>query len=119
MELAEYDPDAPLLDRLRTIAELEDVELHVQGHHGVTEIVGSPQHHTESKRRFWLACGRKSDDWQWEIVVPKKDGLACELREVNPMQELVAYEATKRTVLRDLDIRIYGVDTDRLGEEGE
>lgn len=116
----EYDPDAPLLDRLRIIAEIESgIELHVKGDNGVVEIVNSPQHHMENDRRFHLACGTAPDNWRWEIDVPKKEGVPPTLKRVNPNQDVEAYEATKRQWLRIEDVRIFGVDLARYFEPSQ
>jgi len=39
------------------------------------------------------------------------------LREVDPNQDYEAYVATRKTVGRDIDVRLYGVDVDRFEDD--
>ena len=113
----EYDPDAELLDRLQAMAEIEGgIEVHVLTESGVIEVVGSPQHHTDTARKFHLAFGRSPDDWRWELDYPKKEGVPPTLDRVDPHQNFEAYEATKTHWGRVADVRIYDLDDHRLGE---
>lgn len=113
----EYDPDAPLRERLPIIAEMNGgVEIHVRDNRGTVEIVGAPQHfYGDESRAMTLCAGYRDDDWSWEIISPTKGD--ARLMEVDPMQSAEAYESTKTVWLRDIDVRVYGVDSDRF-EEG-
>lgn len=112
----EYDPDAPLIERLPIMAEIEGgIELHVQDKKGVVEIVGEPHElHERANGTLKLNAGGREFNWNWEIIVPASDNEAV-LQSVNPEQSYEAYEATKRTQGRGIDVRMYGVDADRFG----
>lgn len=107
----EYDPEAPLYERLPIMADLDGgIELHVEDGR-VSEVVGRPKDLTENHAGCYrLDAGHGSDpaEWSWEIVVPK-DGEA-RLEKVDPMQSHDAYMRTKSTYMRDIDVRIWGVD---------
>lgn len=111
---AQYDVDAPLQDRLPIMAEIEGgIELHVGNPSGVVEVVHQPQHfHQYETGGMRLDAGTAVDDWEWEIVI-SEDGSSV-LKKVDPMQDVDVYEMTKRRWLDDVDVRIYGVDIDRL-----
>lgn len=117
----EYDPDAPLRERLPIMAEIEGgIELHAQDDRGTVEILGSPKELTsmslESGDRLTLKTGGGTGrhKWSWEIVVPAKGDPV--LKDVDPMQDFEAYRKTKTTWMDDVDVRIYGVDADRFEE---
>lgn len=116
----EYDPDAPLRERLPAIADIEGgIELHVQGETAVVEIVGSPVHFDERANGVMvLMTGTRScsGSWQYEIVVPEDEGRA-RLRKADPDQDVEAYMATRKTWLRGVDVRVYGVDADRFDDD--
>lgn len=114
----EYDPDAPLRERLPVISEMEGgIEIHVQGDLGVVENVRQPQHFIErGTGGMKLQAGSRPDDWSWEIVVPPEG--EPRLEKVDPMQSMEAYMKTKKTWFNDIDVRVYGVDTDRF-EDGD
>lgn len=114
----EYDPDAPLSERLPVIAEMEGgIEVHVRdGSKGTVEVVHEPQHFYENPRRVKMCCGVRADDWNWEIIVPKGDAGPV-LKHVDPNQDIEAYQATQKTWLKDIDVRVYGVDRDRWEQE--
>lgn len=115
-----YDPDAPLVERLPIMAGIMGaIELHVKGENGVIEIVGRPKKLLQNDRYVRLDCGTSSDNWEWEIVVPKgEDSAPPRLDHVDPMQPGTVYSATKDVeYLRNVDVRIYGVDAYRLYED--
>jgi len=114
----EYDPDAPLAERLPVIAEMEGgIEIHVKDEHGTVHNVRQPQHLSRlSNDGLKLDCGTAPDDWSYEIVVPGGDHEPF-LRDVDPNQTHDAYVATRRTVGRDIDVRVYGVDADRFEDD--
>lgn len=94
------------------------IEVHVKDDRGVVEVVHEPQHFYDNPRRMKLACGVAIDDWKWEIIVPKGDSSPV-LKRVDPMQEHHAYLATQSRWMENIDIRVYGVDTDRWQEAAE
>jgi len=114
----EYDPDAPLAERLPVIAEMgSEAEIHVQDKRGVHYIVNQPQDlGSLPNDGIRLDCGTEMDYWSHEIVVPGNDNEPF-LREVDPDQEYEAYVATRKTVGEDIDVRLYGVDADRFEDE--
>jgi len=114
----EYDPDAPLAECLPVIAEMgADAEIHVQDDHGTVYIVNQPQHlGSLPNDGVQLDCGTAPDDWSYEIVVPGNDNEPF-LREVDPNQEYETYVKTRRTVGRDIDVRLFAVDADRFEDD--
>jgi hypothetical protein len=52
--------------------------------------------------------------WSWEIIVPKPEHGDPVLKSVDPSQPEEIYSETKQTELRNIDVRMYGVDHDRL-----
>jgi len=113
----EYDPDAPLAERLPVIAEMgSDAEIHVQDKRGVHYVVNQPQDLvTLPNDGLRLDCGTRIDYWSYEIVAPSEHEPF--LREVDPNQDYEAYVATRKTVGRDIDVRLYGVDVDRFEDD--
>jgi hypothetical protein len=115
-----YDPDAPLRERLPIIAAIDGgIELHVADQRGTVEVVGSPKHFSEnSAGAMTLDAGRGGDDsqWSWEITVPAVGAGEPVLRRVDPEQDFEDYEATKQQWFTGLDVRIYGIDADRIEE---
>lgn len=118
----EYDPDASLRERLPIMADIEGgIELHVRDERGVVEIVGRPKDFRTTKWEsgdtlvLQAGGGRPAHIWKWEIVVPASG--EPHLKKVDPEQTMEAYMSTKRTYMRDIDVRIYGVDADRFEEE--
>lgn len=114
----EYDPDAPLRERLPIIAGIEGgIEIHVTDEHGTTEIVGSPKHFTETEAAgtMELSAGMGNDDsrWKWEIFLSADD--EASLFRVNPNQSMEAYMATRKRWMENVDVRMYGVDAARNG----
>jgi len=109
----EYDFDAPLYERLPLMAGIEGgIELQASNDRW-TEVLGSPTFINESsERRILMAGGANSDDWDWEVTVTE-DGWS-KLFSANPEYPVEDYEATRREEMRDLDVRIYGIDTDLL-----
>lgn len=108
----EYDPTDSLADRLRVIAEIDGgIELHV-GNTDVTEIVGQPQHVQDTGETVRLSAGASPTQWKWEIVVPNKG--SPRLDKVDSTKDIDEYMDGLRTFIRDIDVRIYGVDTEYL-----
>jgi len=70
----EYDPDAPLAERLPVIAEMgSDAEIHVQDKRGVHYVVNQPQDlGTLPNDGLRLDCGTRIDYWSYEIVAPSE-----------------------------------------------
>lgn len=115
---AEYDPDAPLRERLPIMANIEGgIQLHVADDRGIEEIVGEPHDITETRGTLTLKAGGTEFNWNFEIVVPE-EGEAF-LRSVNPDQDVEDYFASRTKELEGIDVRIYGVDTDRLEHGGD
>ena len=114
----EYDPDAPLAERLPVIAEMDsDAEIHVQDKRGVHYVVNQPQDLSDLPNGgLRLDCGPRIGYWSYEIVVPGGDNEPF-LREVDPDQEYEAYVATRKTIGKDIDVRVYGVDADRFEDD--
>lgn len=113
----EYDPDAPLHERLPVMAEIEGgIELHVRDERGVVEIVGQPQHFEDPENTASvLKAGSRPDNWRWEIVVPREgSGSEPFLRRVDPNQRFEAYISTRDRWMENIDVRILGVDADRF-----
>jgi len=112
----EYDPDAPLAERLPVIAEMgSDAEIHVQDKRGVHYVVNQPQDlGTLPNDGLRLDCGTRR-----LLVVRNRRPSEHEpfLREVDPNQDYEAYVATRKTVGRDIDVRLYGVDVDRFEDD--
>lgn len=107
----EYDPEAPLAERLPLMANIEGgIELQATGEKGVVENLRQPQDFYESDRVQRLCCGVAFDNWEWEVIVPKKKGVDPILKKVNPNQDVEAYESTKRVWFDNVDVRIYGID---------
>ncbi|USZ73766.1 hypothetical protein [Natronosalvus halobius] len=117
----EYDADASLRERLPIMAEIDGgIELHVGDERGIVEIVGEPLELTENAAEcYTLRTGSASKwrqgVWRNEIVVPKEHEAV--LKSVDPEQSFEDYERTKKTELRGVDVRIYGIDHERLGRE--
>ncbi|ELZ39343.1 hypothetical protein C471_08495 [Halorubrum saccharovorum DSM 1137] len=114
----EYDPDAPLAERLPVIAEMEGgIEIHVEDKRGTIYVVHQPQNLKElPSDGLQLDCGPRTGYWSHEIVVPGGDHEAY-LRKVDPDQDYDAYVATRETVGKDIDVRVYGVDADRFEDD--
>jgi len=76
----EYDPDAPLAERLPVIAEMgSDAEIHVQDKRGVHYVVNQPQDlGTLPNDGLRLDCGTRIDYWSYEIVAPANTSPSCE-----------------------------------------
>jgi hypothetical protein len=108
----EYDPDAPLRERLPIMAEIDGgIELHVTDDRGVTEIVGQPVEFTTSHsgvQKLKAGSGPNAYEWSWEIIVPEE--APARLMDVDPMQDFEVYQKTKSTELTDIDVRLWGVD---------
>lgn len=118
----EYDPRAPLRERLPVMAGIEGgIELHAQDEHGVEYVLGSPQHFNHVERgvepgRMKLDAGRGVNrSWTHEVVLGPKSERAT-LYEVNPDQPVEFYEDSKQHKSSAVDVRIYGVDVERLGD---
>lgn len=113
----EYDPDAPLRERLRVMANIEGrIELHVRDPRGVTEVIGSPVNfHEREGGTYQLDAGYGDDMWQWEVIAPP-DGPA-RLYKVQPELPMELYEDTRERWLSGIDVRIYGIDTGRFETE--
>lgn len=118
----EYDPDAPLRERLPIMADIEGgIELHVKDERGTVDILGRPKELNtttwESGETLSLQAGGGAEDhvWNYEIAVPAEG--EPHVKRVDPMQSHEAYLATKRTYMTGIDIRIYGVDADRFEEQ--
>ncbi|OLZ39113.1 hypothetical protein A6E15_19305 [Natrinema saccharevitans] len=111
----EYDPDADLRERLPIMAEIDGgIELWV-GDGRTAEIVNQPQELTEDGRGVYvLKAGTSFANWDYEIVVPKPENGDPFLRSVDPDQEYEDYLDSRTVELKDIDVRIYGVDHDRL-----
>lgn len=116
----EYDPEAPLHERIPIIAELDGgVELHVSDDR-VTEVVGRPKELSENHAgTYTLKAGHRSDEhlWDWEIVVPEDS--PARLVDVDPEQSMEAYQKTKSTYMDDIDVRVWGVDAEMWLERDE
>lgn len=118
----EYDPDASLRERLPVIAEIEGgIELVAGDDQGDVRNVGPPKGLNavtwEDGETLTLESGGKASQdhlWEFEIVVPAEGEPF--VRSVDPEQGHEAYQRTKKTILDDIDVRIYGVDDDRLKE---
>ena len=120
----EYDPDASLRERLPAIDNIEGgVDLYVGDDRGVVKVVGTPKQFRENGVGVQtLKAGGGLNDihtWSWEIVVPTPEHGDPVLKSVDPNQPEEIYSKTKSTELREIDVRIYGVDHERLeGVEG-
>ena len=112
---AEYDRDAPLRERLPIMADIDGgIELWV-GDGRTVEIVNQPQELTENGQGvFVLKTGTSFADWSYEIVVPKPENGDPFVRSVDPNQEYEDYLDSRTVELKDIDVRMYGVDHDRL-----
>lgn len=115
----EYDPGAPLRERLPIMAEIDgSIELHVSDQRGTVEIIGQPKHFRQNGTgAMTLHAGKGPDEsvWSWEITVPAEDATAePTLRRVDPEQDIEIYQTTKERWFSGLDVRIYGVDTGRI-----
>lgn len=115
----EYDRDADLRDRLAVMADIEGgIELWVSDDQGVVEIVHQPVEFLESHHEVYELrtgpTGDVSDGWNYEIVVPKSENGDPFLRSADPDQDYEDYIETRTIELRDIDVRIYGIDHDRL-----
>ncbi|WP_135807321.1 hypothetical protein [Halorussus marinus] len=118
----DYDIDAPLRERLPVMADIQGgIELHAGDDRGVVEVLGRP--HTIDEHvsgSMELRAGGRSDNWNYEIVVPAENTeRGAFVREVDPMQPYEDYIDTRRIALDDVDVRIYGVDDDRLEDTQE
>jgi len=114
----EYNVADPLAERLPIMADIDGgIELHVQGCDGVIEVVGAPQHFSKGPNGLRLCCGHAVDEWRWEILVRSADDQPPRLEKVNPHQDIEEYQRSKQTHLVGIDVRIYGVDSERLDEE--
>ena len=115
----EYDPDAPLHERLKILAPVEgEIELHAEGR--VTEAIGEPRELRELESgtvRLKTGTGPDIHSWDWEVTAPP-DGEPF-LQKVNPDQEHEAYLKTKKTRMEGMDIRVYGVDAEAWLNRGE
>lgn len=109
----EYDPDAPLHERLNLLAPIDGgIELHAEGDR-VTEVIGEPRELTETGAgavRLKTGTGPNTFSWDWEVTAPPEGEPF--LKKVDPDQEAEAYMKTKKTRMRDMDIRVYGVDAE-------
>ena len=107
----EYDPDAPLHERLKLLAPIDGgIELHAEGEK-FTKVIGEPRGLREiDSGTVRLKTGTDGDahTWDFEVTAPP-DGEPF-LRKVDPDQDHEAYIKTKKTVMRDMDIRVYGID---------
>lgn len=112
----EYNPDDPLVERLKVIENIGGgIELRASdGSQTVT--INSPKMSDElAKGSYRLYTGNYNSDtgvWSWEVVVPD-NGEPC-LASANPDQNVEGYLDSRETRLEGVDVRIYGVDDDRL-----
>lgn len=120
----EYDPDAPLRERLPIMADIDGgIEIQVGDDRGIVEVVGQPKElndvQWEDGKTLTLKAGHRSEEWLWsyELVVPASGEPF--LRDVDPEQDIEAYQRTKKTILDDVDARIYGIDHERLESRTE
>lgn len=111
----EYDRDADLADRLPIMAEIDGgIEVWGGDERGHSTILGEPHRVEENARgTLILYAGGSEFNWSYEVYVPASDA-EPRVESVNPDQDVEAYQRTKDTVLRDADVRIYGIDHDRL-----
>lgn len=117
----EYDPEAPIEERLPILPEIEGgIEVWAADDLGLKKVLGEPHEVRENHAgTLTMYIGGQKHNWNYEVVVPVND-TAPYVREVNPDQPMEDYQRTKKTVLTDADVRIYGVDVDRLdGVESE
>ena len=109
----EYDPNAPLAERLKLLAPIDGgIELHVSDDR-VTEVVGEPRGLTENHAgsvRLKTGMGPDTFSWDWEVIVPAEG--EPRLMDVDPDQEADAYQATKTEYMTGIDVRVYGVDAE-------
>lgn len=115
----EYDPGAPLRERLKVMVEIEGgIELHAGDERGVVEVLGSPHEVNETGvGGLELRAGGKPHNWNYEVAVPAEDaGRGAFVRKVDPNQTHEDYIDTRRVRLRDVDVRIYGADHGRLND---
>lgn len=108
----DYDPEASLRDRLEAAMDIDGgIELVAKGEDGVEIHAGEPQELTENHAgSIRVKCGQSISDWDYEIVVPAE--AEPRLESVDPGQEIEDYWDSRSTELKDIDVRIYGVDTD-------
>lgn len=111
----EYDPNAPLSDRLPITTEIEGgIELWAGDDRGLTKILGEPHEIRENGAgTLRMHVGGSEFNWNYEVVVPASDTDPF-VQAVNPDQDVEDYERTKTTELEGVDVRIYGIDHDRL-----
>lgn len=116
----EYDAEASLRERLPIIGEIDrGIELHVSDHRGTVEIIGRPKHFNVNgtgAMSLDAGTGRDNSQWNWEIRVPAEGAGEPVLWKVDPEQDVEAYEGTKERWFTGLDVRIHGVDADRINE---
>lgn len=112
----EYDPDDPLGERLKVIVDISGgIELRASdGSQTVT--IGSPKMSDElSNGSYRLYTGNYNSGtgmWSWEVVVP--DSGEPYLDSADPDQNVEGYFDSRETRLEGVDVRIHGVDADRL-----
>jgi len=113
----EYDPDAPLAERLPVIAEMgSDAEIHVRI--SAASTTSSTSRKTSELFRTTGSdsiVARASTTGRTKSSPPANTSPF--LREVDPNQDYEAYVATRKTVGRDIDVRLYGVDVDRFEDD--
>jgi len=116
----EYDPDAPLAERLKLLAPIDGgIELHAEGDRYTTTI-GEPRGLKELDNgtlRLKTGTGPDTHSWDYELTVPA-EGEAF-LRSVDPDQDHEAYVKTKTTEMRGMDVRVYGVDAEAWLEQDD
>ncbi|TKX60606.1 hypothetical protein EXE48_11580 [Halorubrum sp. ASP1] len=109
----EYDPDAPLHERLEILAPIDGgIELHAEGDR-VTEVIGEPRRLTKvgtNTVRLKTGTGPDTSSWDWEVTAPQNG--EPYLQKVDPDQRAEAYMKTKKTRMRGMDIRVFGVDAE-------
>ncbi|WP_256403264.1 hypothetical protein [Halorubrum salinum] len=116
----EYDPDAPLHERLKILAPIEGgIELHAEGDR-VTEVIGEPRELTEigsGAVRLKTGTGPDTFSWDWEVTAPPEG--EPYLQKVDPDQDMEDYMDSKKTRMEGMDIRVYGVDAEAWLNRGD
>lgn len=112
-EFTEIEPDAPLHERLEILAPIDGgIELHAEGDR-VTEVIGEPRRLTKvgtNTVRLKTGTGPDTSSWDWEVTAPQNG--EPYLQKVDPDQRAEAYMKTKKTRMRGMDIRVFGVDAE-------
>jgi hypothetical protein len=113
-----YDPDAPLRERLPLYEEVEAGELVAIGRRGYEQPLGQPKGvaatTSDDGPEILYSGGRRGDRgvWKWEIVAPPEDPPF--IRSADADEEYTSYADSRKREMEEVDVRIHGVDDDRL-----